>query len=280
MSKELISKATRNEFREVLTGFVLREIDMIFESAGISPRTDFVPQVSGQRRTLVEQYYANIDFCSQSDVRKVVAAFEELMLKLNLQRSQSDSQWLQGATDKLLARMQRDDFRYEDGRFVSDSLRVNSLETPSLVTLTKESIAEHVEKARAKIEAGDSAGAITNAYTLVEEFLKEILRQTETEFKETEGDIKALYSIACDPLNLNPKGEQLESYLRTILQGLRSLVVGLYEVANKASDRHARKYNPAPHHAKLAVNAALTLCEFLLDSFAYQQERKAQKAQA
>lgn len=278
MNKELISKATRNEFREVLTGFVLREIDMIFESAGLAPRHDFLPQVTGQRRTLVEQYYANIDFCSTSDVRKVVAAFEELMLKLNLQRSQSDSQWLQGTTDKVLARMHRDGFRFEDGRFISDSLRVNCLETPSLITLTKESIAEQVEKARAKIEAGDSAGAITNAYTLVEEFLKEVLRQTGTDFKETEGDIKALYSSACDLLNLNPKGEHLESHLRTILQGLKSLVVGLYEVANKASDRHARKYNPAPHHAKLAVNTALTLCEFVLDSFKYQQERKVRKA--
>ena len=35
MSKELISKATRNEFREVLTSFVLREIEMMFD-AGVS----------------------------------------------------------------------------------------------------------------------------------------------------------------------------------------------------------------------------------------------------
>jgi hypothetical protein len=69
---------------------------------------------------------------------------------------------------------------------------VNSFATPSLVALTEESIAEHVEKARAKIAAGDSAGAITNAYTLVEEFLKEILRQTQTDFKENEGDSKSL----------------------------------------------------------------------------------------
>ena len=276
MSRELISRATRNEFREVLTGFVLRQIDMIFESADMAPRSDCVPAVGGQRRSLVEQYYANVDFCSPGDVRKVVAAFEELMLQLN------PSQWpdpktRQETADKLVARMQRDGFRYENGRFLSDLLRANSLATPSLVALTEESIAEHVEKARAKIATGDSAGAITNAYTLVEEFLKEILRQTQTDFKENEGDIKSLYNSAAESLNLNPKGEHLESHLRTILQGLKSLVVGLYEVANKASDRHARKYNPAPHHAKLAVNTALTLCEFLLDSFSYQEKKKVGK---
>ena len=279
MSKDLISKATRNEFREVLTCFVLREIDMIFESAGIAPQTTFTPQVSGARRALVEQYYASLDFCRPFDALKLVAAFEELMLQLNSPPSRWSSQkWLQETTDKLVARMERDGFRYEGGRFLSDSLRANSLETPSLVALTEKSIAEHIEKARAKIQAGDSAGAITNAYTLVEEFLKEILRQTGTDFKQAEGDIKSLYNSAAEPLNLNPKGEHLESHLRTILQGLKSLVVGLYEVANKASDRHARKYNPAAHHAKLAVNTALTLCEFLLDSFAYQQRRTAREA--
>lgn len=280
MGKELISKATRNEFREVLTGFVLREIDIIFESAGLFPRKDFMPSVIGERRTLVEQYYANLDFSDPSDVRKVVAAYGELMLQLSSRPSQwVDPQARQETIDRLRMRMQRDGFRYEDCKFVSGSLHANSLEIPSLVALTEESIAEHVEKARVKIEAGDPAGAITNAYTLVEQFLKEILRQTGTEFKETGGDIKVLYNCVCDPLNLNPKGEHLESHLRAILQGLKSMIAGLYEVANKASDRHARRYNPAPHHAKLAVNAALTLCEFLLDSFTYQQERRSRKVE-
>lgn len=281
MAKDLISKATRNEFREVLTGFVLREIDMIFESAGLSPRQDFDPQVGGQRRSLVEQYYANVDFTNASEVQKVVAAYGELMLQLNAHPSQwVDDNRRKEVIQKLLSRMERDGFRYEHGHFISDALYAHALATPSLVALSRESIAEHVEKARAKIAAGDSAGAITNAYSLVEAFLKEILRQTHTPFKESEGDIRSLYSSAADALNLNPKGEHLESHLKTILQGLKSLIVGLYEVANKASDRHARRYNPVPHHAKLAANTALTLCEFLLDSFAYQQMRASRKVSA
>ena len=138
------------------------------------------------------------------------------------------------------------------------------------MALTEESIAEHIEKERVKIEAGDHAGAITNTYTLVEEFLKELLRRSNTPFKPDDGDIRSLYRSASAALNLSPSGEKLESYFKAILQGLMGQVAGLYEVANKAGDRHARRYNPAKHHAKLAVNAAFTLCEFLLDSFEYQ----------
>lgn len=278
MAKELISKATRNEFREVLTGFVLREIDMIFESAGLSPKRDFDPQVAGQRRSLVERYYANVDFTNPDEVQKLVAAYEELMLQLNAHPSQwADDKRRTETIQTLVSRMERDGFRCEGGRFISDGLSAHTLHTPSLVALSHESVSEHIEKCRAKIVAGDAAGAITNAYSLVEAFLKQILREKGVSFKENEGDIRSLYNCAADALNLNPKGEHLESHLKTILQGLKSLVIGLYEVANKASDRHARRYNPAPHHAKLAVNTALTLCEFLLDSLAYQQTKASRK---
>jgi hypothetical protein len=274
MSRELISKATRNDFREVLVGFTLHEIDMVFESGGIAPRSDYSPQLSGARRCLVEKYYVTINFCDPIDVRKVARAFGELMLQL---KSRS-SPWSDGGNyletiNRLTSRMEQDGFRFEEGQFLVDAKRLSPLETPALIALTEESITEHLEKAKAKIETGDLAGAITNAYTLVEEFLKEILRQTGTRFNQNEGDIKVLYSLAAIPLNLNPKGENLEGHLKTILQGLRNVIAGLYEVANKASDRHARKYKPAVHHAKLAVNSAFTLCEFMLNSLVYQKKK-------
>jgi len=248
---------------------------MIFEAAEIEARTDFEPLVSGQRRALVEQYYASLDFSSPADTRKLVAAFEELIEQLHqTQSGVTNPKVTQSTVDTLLRRMVRDGFRYENGRFVSDALRLNVVEASSLIGLFEESIAEQIEKARAKIEVNDHAGAIASAYTLVEGFLKELLRRTGTSFKADEGDIRELYREAMDVLNLNPKGESLESYLKTILQGLKNQVSGFYELANKASDRHARRYNPARHHAKLAVNAAFTLCEFLLDSFEYQQKKK------
>ncbi|MBX5495318.1 MAG: abortive infection family protein [Bryobacteraceae bacterium] len=276
MSRELISKATRDQFREVIKDFFcLREIDMIFQAGGLAPRANFKPQVNGERRGRVETYYANIDFSSPGDVRKLLVAYEELIERLrSAQGSGMNAQDVKTKIGVLLHRMERDGFHYENGRFVSETLNLAIVQAPTLVQLTEASITEHVDKARRKIEAGDNAGAIASSYTLVEEFLKELLRRTGTPFKENEGDIRELYKLASDPLNLNPAGETLESYLKAILQGLRQQICGLYELANKASDRHARRYNPACHHAKLAVNAAFTLCEFLLDSYEYQKQRQ------
>ena len=274
MSRELISKATRNEFREVLTGFVLREIDMIFESGGLEPCTGFEPQVSGQRRGLVEAYYANIDFRLAAAVRKLLLAYEELIERLRQTQDRvTNPEQVEATIKGLLRRMERDGFRFGNGRFVSDALDTAIVKASSLVQLTEASIIEHVDKARHKIESGDHAGAIANSYTLVEGFLKELLRRTGTAFNESEGDIRSLYKLVAAPLNLEPKGDHLERYLKAILEGLQRQIGGLFEVANKASDRHARQYNPAPHHAKLAVNATFTLCEFLLDSYEYQQKR-------
>ena len=153
-----------------------------------------------------------------------------------------------------------------------DAIRVK-IRDEGFVRITEASIIEHVDKARHKIESGDHAGAIANSYTLVEGFLKELLRRTGTSFNESEGDIRSLYKLVAAPLNLEPKGDHLERHLKAILEGLQRQIGGLFEVANKASDRHARQYNPAPHHAKLAVNATFTLCEFLLESYVYQQKR-------
>ena len=278
MSKDLISKTTRNEFREFLVGYTIRKIEMTFDAGGLTPRSGYDPQVGGQRRSLVECYYANIDFTSVADIKKLLAVYEEVIENLQqiAERNPDDPNVTLNA---LFRRMERDGFRYENGRFVGDAVNAAIVHAPSLVVLTEESIQEHVNKARQKVAIGDSAGAITSAYTRVEGFLKQLLRKTNTEFSESDGDIRSLYKAVCVPLHLEPKGESLENYLKAILEGLQRQIGGLFEVANKASDRHARRYNPASHHARLAVNAAFTLCEFLLESFEYQQKKVQRRAQ-
>jgi len=278
MTRDLISKTTRNEFREILTGYTLREIEMTFDAGSLAPRADYQPTVSGQRRGLVEAYYANIDFTSASDVKKLLAVYEEVIENLT-QAAERNPEFNHSATiNALVRRMERDGFRYVEGRFVSDKLNASVIHAPTLVQLTETSLQEHIEKARHKIANNDAAGAIASVYTLVEEFLKQLLRTTGTAFNENEGDIRVLYKLVAAPLNLAPKNDSLETHLKTILEGLQRQIGGLYEVANKASDRHARRYNPAPHHARLAVNVAFTLCEFLLESYEYQQKREERRA--
>lgn len=156
-------------------------------------------------------------------------------------------------------------------RFEVCPLGQNLLAPTSLVATSHEAILEQVRKANQKIESGDFSGAITNAYTLVEHLLKLLLSETGTTFKETGGDIRALYKVLQPFLNLDPS--KLEGPLKPIVGGFQTLIGGLYETANKSSDRHARRFNPARHHAKLAVNAAFALCDFLVESRDYQRAR-------
>ena len=54
MNEELISKKTRNEFREFLVGWTLRDIEMEFDAAHIDYDRQYDPPLSGQRRSFVE----------------------------------------------------------------------------------------------------------------------------------------------------------------------------------------------------------------------------------
>lgn len=281
MSTKLISAGTRTDFREALASNTLQQIRDIFAAGEFEPDLQHNPNVSGERRTLVEQYFAKIDLANPQHMKRLLAVFEELILRLGEAPDWETTLSQHGTIGKLQSRMEHDGFQFENGRFTSPKLTRIAVSTPLLIALTEESISEHIEKANAKIEAGDAAGAIASAYTLVEGFLKEIYRTaTGTPFKDSEGDIRTLYGAVAECLNLSPKEQSLETYLKSILQGSVSQIGGLYELANKASDRHTRKYNPAPHHAKLAVNVAFTLCEFVLSSYHYQQQKQSKKATA
>lgn len=146
----------------------------------------------------------------------------------------------------------------------------------SLLSMSHAAISEHIAKTNYKVDTGDFSGAITSAYTLVEHLLKLLLKETNTPHKQNEGDIRALFNTLRGPLGLDPASDTIASPLKPILSGFQKLVGGLYEIANKASDRHARRYNPARHHAQLAANAAFSLSGFLFDSYEYQKARSAE----
>jgi hypothetical protein len=218
-----------------MVGFVLREISMIFDSADLTPIYIDIDGVSGQRRTLVEQYYANLNFELLSDVKKLARAYSEVVYKLEESKSHIDDRDVQKTIDSLIKCMEQDDFKYEAGNFVSHKLDQQILNTSSIVELSLDSIMEHLNKVKNKIALGDNSGAISNAYTLIEQFLKELLKITEINFNQDEGDIRSLYNLIKEPLNLNPGNPSLENHLKSILDGIQKQIAGLYILANKAS---------------------------------------------
>ncbi len=112
MSPDLISQRTRTAFREFLVAWTLREIRDEFEAENIPCRRDYEPGLAGQRRTLVEQYYASLDFSNPYDVRKLLNVFEAILIKI------SDPE----VSGRLLSFLKRDGFTYENGRISSPQI--------------------------------------------------------------------------------------------------------------------------------------------------------------
>ncbi len=157
--------------------------------------------------------------------------------------------------------------------FQSDGQIITS---ENLATLSHEFINEQIEKAEQKLANEDYDGAITNARSLVEAIQEQIIQKSGAEVPEYAGNLRTLYKTTRQTLNL-ATSKDLSNTLNQILSGLDSLVSGIAGLSNKMGDRHSRTYQPSRHHAKLAVNAAFTFCEFLLETYEYQQKQKNQK---
>jgi hypothetical protein len=158
----------------------------------------------------------------------------------------------------------------EAGRWPVSGVRIGAPVT-SADPSSHEFIVQQIEKCDGKLASGDYDGAITNARALLEAVLHEMERRLSTVEQGTEGDLVKLFRRVQRLLHLDPADAELETPLKQVLSGLSSIVAGLAGLRNVMSDAHARKYRPQQHHARLAVNAANTLADFLFETFEYQR---------
>lgn len=135
-------------------------------------------------------------------------------------------------------------------------------------------IEEQINKCRDKIASGDYDGAITNARSLVETLLNSIEQELDPNAPAPDGDMIKSYHRVRTLLNLDPGRKDVSDALKQVLSGLASIVHGLATMRNKMSDAHGTLYRPARHHAKLAVNSAKTLADFLFETLAYQKTKR------
>jgi hypothetical protein len=108
-------------------------------------------------------------------------------------------------------------------------------------------------------------------WSLLEAVLFEIEGRMEPARPNYSGDLPKLYRRVQKLLNLDPARTDISDSLKQILSGLVNVVSGLAPLRNKMGDAHVRTYKPDRHHAKLAVNAAKTVTDFIIDSFEYQK---------
>lgn len=135
----------------------------------------------------------------------------------------------------------------------------------SISTIGHEFIKEQIEKCQQKILIEDFNGAITNARTLTEAVLIHIIETIENVEIKNDGNILGLYGRAKKALKIDLKKDDTPDTIFQILSGLDNILNGLAGLSNNAGDRHANKFKTKRHHAKLAVNSSMTLCDFLVD---------------
>lgn len=139
--------------------------------------------------------------------------------------------------------------------------------------LNHDFIHEQIQKCHDKIDNNDFNGAITNARSLVEAVMIEIIEDHENKEIKNDGKLENLYKQVKKILNLTINPEILPPTIIQILSGLESISSGLAGLSNNSGDRHANKFKTMKHHARLAVNSAMTLVDFLLDSREYQKTK-------
>lgn len=134
---------------------------------------------------------------------------------------------------------------------------------------------EQIEKCQKKIFDEDYNGAITNSRSLLEAIFIEIIERHEKKEIKNDGNIENQWSQVKKIMRLEIDKSTLPDYVIQILSGIDTAIKGLAGLSNNAGDRHANKFNTKKHHAKLSVNLAMTIADFLIDSWNYQTDKKA-----
>lgn len=424
---ELLSKRTRNAFREFMVGSTLRNIEGEFEAAHVDCDRTFQPSTVGARRSLVEQYYHTLDFASPPDVRRLLCVFEGVLEKAKRELpTHPDSARAESAIKNLESCLQRDGLRYQNGRIAAaapsaraifeeeppdhqvsevtrrnifDEIRVrdiswsgrlsevaflerlydlnalpttdgrfdsmrgdiwqhreNNLDWPAdwvfgdsrlnllrcgekeflgflcemvhpvvrpdareaseivelfnpllradgwqiaqkslisnravyaprrrgvtevqlpaeapLDVLSDEYVEELSRKCDNRLAAGDFEGAITTGRTVLEAILSELEVRLTGARGDHKGDLPRQFKQVAKVLRMDDERSDLDDRFKDVIRGLVTVVNGIAPLRNKLSDGHARVRKPAPHHARVVVNASKTVASFVVESYLYQK---------
>lgn len=271
MATDLVSKKTRLELREYFVGTTLSEISNEFDSADVPFDADHCPNVPGQRRFRVEQYYHAIDWTRWSDVRRFISVYENVLGGLE-DHAENGQEWAELSFKSLKKWIERDGFTYSKGKLtpvgkhhgleqISDA--VSPLDLPEL----------HRQIQRMQIAVEDDPTlAIGTAKELVESVCKTILEQRKIAFSH-DADIGQLVKEVRKALDLVsesiPNSAKGADTIRRLLSNLGSVAQGLGELRNLYGTGHGKSGSVrglSPRHARLAVGTAAVLSTFLMET--------------
>lgn len=136
---------------------------------------------------------------------------------------------------------------------------------PSVKTIDRSYITDLSDRAMKDVIDGNYDSAITKSRTLLEEVFCYVIEKKGEEPSES-GDIGKLYNQVKQLYNMH-QSKDMDKRINGLLSGLEKILSAIAEMRNKGSDSHgvgAKRINIADHHARLFVNSAMTMSDFVL----------------
>jgi len=261
--RELVRRRTRGVFRDLMTGSTVGTISTAFQDEGFAPNPDCAYDDSSVRRKTTQEYMESVDWTDPGHVTRALRVFERLMEDFEEQH-----------TEKVCKALRQDGYVVNEQREIAPAAP-ELLPAGSLANLNEPTaIYEQLDRIRRSI-FDDPPLAVGSAKELVESTAKVILVERGLKVDETD-DVPALVSKAQHALGLHPSsaapGPDGTDSVKKILGGLMAVTTGLAELRNRGyGTGHGAsgvRVGLRARHAHLAVNAATTWCQLMLDTLA------------
>jgi hypothetical protein len=274
--RPLIGPASIAVLADYFSGQVLREIRTVFDDAGIERREGAGAGVGGERRTLVAEYVASLDLNRGMDAELLLRVFEavlhEMERLLTYEQPGTDPSHLTQMRLRLLDRLQRDGVRLVDGHIHLPAIGVDANPLDDHATLL-DAHQIRLQIDRLRQHDADPALAIGTAKELVETTCKTVIFERTGRLPDGYPEIPELVKLACKVLKLAadevPESARAAEEIRKLLRTLGTIPQTLATIRNAYGTGHGpegRAKGLQPRHARLAANAAIALCMFLLDT--------------
>lgn len=140
-----------------------------------------------------------------------------------------------------------------------------SVITPSVKTIDRSYIRDLSERAMRDVMEGNFDSAITKSRTLLEEVFCYVIEK-KNETPSDSGDIGKLYSQVKTLYHMH-QNKDMDKRINGLLSGLEKILSAIAEMRNVGSDSHGvgtKRIPIAEHHARLFVNSAMTMADFVL----------------
>lgn len=147
-------------------------------------------------------------------------------------------------------------------REISDSIEVS---LPEFKIINHDYVKSMAERAMADVSEGNYDSALSKSRTLLEEIFIYLIDQ-KNEIPSKNGNVMTLFKQVSSLYNIHAD-KDTDKRLNKLISGLHSIVDAIGELRNNNSDAHGvgmRRVTIKEYHARLAVNSAVILAEFML----------------